>query len=70
MRVAIVQDMMVGYTGAERVLEQMLAVVPEADIFSIVDFVPESQRRFLGGKTPVTSFVQKLPFAKSKYRFY
>ena len=70
MRVAIVQDMMVGYTGAERVLEQMLAVVPEADIFSIVDFVPESQRQFLRGKKPVTSFVQKMPFAKSKYRFY
>lgn len=70
MRVAIVQDMMVGYTGAERVLEQMLAVVPEADVFSIVDFVPDSQRQFLRGKTPVTSFIQKMPFAKSKYRFY
>jgi glycosyltransferase involved in cell wall biosynthesis len=70
MRVAIVQDMMVGYSGSERVLEQMLAVMPDADVYAIVDFVPESQRRFLGGKTPVTSFVQKLPFAKSKYRFY
>ena len=70
MRVAIVQDMMTGYTGAERVLEQMLVVFPEADIFSVVDFVPDSQRKFLQGKTPVTSFVQNLPFARSKYRFY
>jgi glycosyltransferase involved in cell wall biosynthesis len=70
MRVAIVHDMMVGYAGSERVLEQMLAVVPEADIFAIVDFVPEDQRRFLDGKTPATSFIQKMPFAKSKYRFY
>jgi glycosyltransferase involved in cell wall biosynthesis len=70
MRIAIVQDMMVGYTGAERVLEQMLVVFPNADIFSIVDFVPDSQRHFLQGKVPKTSFVQQLPFAKSKYRFY
>lgn len=70
MRIAIVQDMMVGYTGAERVLEQMLNVFPEADIFSVVDFVPDSQRHFLQGKTPKTSFVQKLLFAQSKYRFY
>jgi glycosyltransferase involved in cell wall biosynthesis len=70
MRVAIVQDMMVGYAGSERVLEQMLVVFPEADIFSIVDFVPDSQRHFLQGKIPKTSFVQTLPFAKTKYRFY
>jgi glycosyltransferase involved in cell wall biosynthesis len=70
MRVAIVQDMMVGYTGSERVLEQMLNVFPEADLFSVIDFVPDSQRAFLRGKTPKTSFVQKFPFAKSKFRFY
>jgi glycosyltransferase involved in cell wall biosynthesis len=70
MRVAIVQDMMVGYTGSERVLEQMLNVFPEADLFSVIDFVPDSQRAFLQGKTPKTSFVQKFPFAKSKFRFY
>jgi glycosyltransferase involved in cell wall biosynthesis len=70
MRVAVIQDMMVGYAGSERVLEQMIAVFPNADLFAIVDFVPDTQRRFLQGKKPVTSFVQKLPFAKSKYRFY
>lgn len=70
MRVAIVQDMMVGYTGSERVLEQMLNVFPEADLFSVIDFVPESQRTFLQGKIPKTSFVQKIPFAESKFRFY
>jgi glycosyltransferase involved in cell wall biosynthesis len=70
MRVAVIQDMMVGYAGSERVLEQMIAVFPNADLFAIVDFVPDTQRRFLQGKKPVTSFVQKLPFSKSKYRFY
>ncbi|MBJ7437645.1 MAG: glycosyltransferase [Sphingopyxis sp.] len=32
--------------------------------------MPEKDRAFLKGKTPKTSFLQKLPFAKSKYRAY
>ena len=41
MRVAIIHDWLVTYAGAERVLEQMLHVYPDADLFSIVDFLPE-----------------------------
>ena len=40
MRIAIVHDWLVVYAGAERVLEQMLACYPDADLFSIVDFCP------------------------------
>lgn len=70
MRVAFVHDMTVGYAGSERVLEQMLAVFPQADLFAVVDFVPENERAFLGNKIPKTSFIQKMPLARSKYRFY
>lgn len=56
--------------GAERVLEQMLICYPQADIFSIVDFMDDSQRGFLQDKQTKTSFVQHLPRAKSKYRNY
>jgi hypothetical protein len=38
MRVAIIHDWLVVYAGAERVLEQMLACYPDADLFSLVDF--------------------------------
>ena len=38
MRIAIVHDWLVTYAGAEKVLEQMLEVFPEADLFSLVDF--------------------------------
>jgi glycosyltransferase involved in cell wall biosynthesis len=70
MRVAFIQDMMVGYTGAEKVLEQMLEVLPQADLFCVVDFVPQNQRAFLKNRTSQTSFIQRLPLARSKYRFY
>lgn len=69
-RVAIVHDWLVTYAGAERVLEQMLYCFPQADLFSLVDFVPEADRGFILNKPVTTSFVQKLPFARRKYRVY
>lgn len=70
MRIAIVHDWLVTYAGAERVVEQILALFPSADIFSVVDFLPSGEREFLQGKKAKTSFVQKLPFAHKKYRGY
>ncbi|HWB61409.1 MAG TPA: glycosyltransferase family 4 protein, partial [Chthoniobacteraceae bacterium] len=69
-KVAIVHDWLPLYGGAERVLEQMLYVCPQADIYSMIDAVPEEQRSFLQGKKVTTSFIQKLPFGKKKYRGY
>ena len=70
MKVAIVHDWLVTYAGAERVLEQMIAIYPDSDIFSLVDFLPEDKKGFLLNKPINTSFIQKLPFAKSIYRLY
>ena len=64
MKVAIVCDWLVTYAGAERVLEEMLRVFPEADVFSVVDFLPEGERAFLGGRRPRTTFLQSLPGAR------
>jgi len=58
------------YGGAERVLEQIINVFPEADLFSMVDFIPPGQRGFLQNKPVRTSFIQRLPFARTKYRSY
>jgi len=58
------------YGGAERVLEQIINVFPEADLFSMVDLIPEGQRDFLQNKPVRTSFIQKLPFVRTKYRAY
>jgi glycosyltransferase involved in cell wall biosynthesis len=70
MKVAIVHDWLVTYAGAERVLEQMLVCYPQADIFTLVDFIPEGARTFLQGRPVTTSFIQKLPFARKRYRSY
>jgi glycosyltransferase involved in cell wall biosynthesis len=70
MKIAIVHDWLVTYAGAERVLEQMLICFPHADVFSMVDFLDDQQRGFLQGKRAKTSFVQWLPWAKTKYRSY
>lgn len=70
MKVAIVHDWLVTYAGAERVLEQMLELYPEADLFCVVDFLPENKRCFIKNKKITTTFIQNLPKAKDKYRSY
>ncbi|GGK34162.1 hypothetical protein GCM10010965_28860 [Caldalkalibacillus thermarum] len=70
MKVAIVHDWLVTYAGAEKVLEQILKIYPDADLFSTVDFLEEGQRDFILDRKVQTSFIQRLPFAKTKYRHY
>jgi hypothetical protein len=61
-RVAIVHEWLVTYAGSEKVLEAMLQVFPEADIFCALDFLPERFRGRLKNKKIRTSFIQRIPF--------
>jgi len=70
MKIAIIHDWLTVYAGAERVLEQLLKIYPRADIFTVVDFLPKSDRAFLEGHKITTSIIQKLPFARARYRHY
>lgn len=70
MKIAIIHDWLTVYAGAEKTLEQILKLYPQADIFTIVDFLPEKDRVFLEGHMITTSFIQNLPFARTKYRSY
>lgn len=70
LKVAIVHEWLVTYAGSERVLEQMLEVLPQADLFSLIDFLPDVQRDFIKRKPVTTSFIQKLPRAEKSYRKY
>jgi glycosyltransferase involved in cell wall biosynthesis len=70
MRVAIIHDWLVTLGGAERVLEQVLCIYPEADLYSLIDFLPDNQREFILNKKATTSFLQKFPLARKKYRSY
>ncbi|MDE3063850.1 MAG: glycosyltransferase family 4 protein [Acidobacteriota bacterium] len=69
-RIAIVHDWLTVYAGAERVLEQMLAVYPDADLYCVCDFLPPAERGFLQGRVPRTTFIQNLPGARRRYRAY
>jgi glycosyltransferase involved in cell wall biosynthesis len=70
MKIAIVHEWLDSYAGSERVLEQMLIAFPEADLFALCDFLPENERGFLNGRVPRTSFIQRLPFARKRFRNY
>lgn len=70
MKIAIIHDWLTVYAGAEKVLERLLKLYPNADVFAIVDFLPEKDRDFLSGHKITTSFIQNLPFARTKYRNY
>lgn len=50
MKIAVVCDWLVTYAGAEKVLEQILNIFPEADLFAVVDFLPDNQRDFIQKK--------------------
>jgi glycosyltransferase involved in cell wall biosynthesis len=70
LKVAVIHEWLVTYAGAERVLEQILKIFPNSTIFSLIDFLPESERGFLQGRPVKTSFVQTLPLAEKHYRQY
>ena len=59
------------YAGAERVLEQVIKIFPQAELFSMVDLLAPDQRGFLLDKKVTTSFVQSLPnWARQRYRAF
>jgi glycosyltransferase involved in cell wall biosynthesis len=70
LKTAIVHDWLVTYSGAERVLEEIIRLYPEADLFSLLDFIPSGQRDFIQNKPVRTSFLQKFPLAKTRYRSF
>lgn len=70
LRVAIVHDFLYVYAGAEKVLEQIIALFPDADLFSLVDFLPKEQRGFILNKPVKASFLQKMPLARRQHRAY
>lgn len=70
MKVAIVHDWLTLKGGAETCLHEFLDLYPQADLFCMVDFLPEEERGFLAGHRITTSFVQRLPGASKRYRSY
>ena len=69
-KIAVVHDFLYCYAGAERVLEQILNIYPEADLFSLFDFLKPNERGFIRNKPVTASFIQRMPGAKRFHRAY
>ncbi|MCG2686107.1 glycosyltransferase [Candidatus Parcubacteria bacterium] len=66
MKLAIVHDDLIQEGGAEKVVEAMLEIWPQADVFTSM-----ASRRWLSKFERVqTSFMQNLPFKEKLYRHY
>ncbi|NNF01538.1 MAG: glycosyltransferase, partial [Bacteroidia bacterium] len=71
MKVALVHDWFSANGGSEKVVAQFIDMFDDIDVFALVDFFTEEDRFvILQGKRAHTTFIQKLPFAKSNYRSY
>jgi len=66
-KVAIVHYWLVGMRGGERVVEQLLDLFPEADIYTHV-YVPEAVSERLNRQRIRTTFIQKIPGARKHYK--
>ena len=69
-RVAIVHDWLTTVGGAEKVLEHMLSLFPNAALFTLVFDQSKFEKTRIAGRVTQASFIQKLPFGKKKYRSY
>jgi glycosyltransferase involved in cell wall biosynthesis len=68
-KVALVHDWLTGMRGGERVLEVFCEIFPDADIFTLLH-TPGSVSRTIEGRRIKTSFIQRLPLARTRYRAY
>jgi len=69
MRVALIHDWLTGMRGGERCLEVFCELFPEADLFTLLH-VPGSVSTVIERHRITTSFVQRLPAAATRYRYY
>jgi glycosyltransferase involved in cell wall biosynthesis len=68
-RIAIVHEWFTGMRGGEKCVEALCEVFPEATLFSLVH-IPGSVSPALERMPMRTSFIQTLPFAAQRYRYY
>lgn len=69
MKIAFVHEWLTTYAGSEKVLEIMLSEFPEADVFCLIDFLPQEHRTFLRGKSVRTTYLQRIPFVSHIYKY-
>jgi glycosyltransferase involved in cell wall biosynthesis len=68
-RVALVHDWFPAYRGGERVVSSLLELFPDADIFTLFDFLTEAERKdHFGGRKFNVSPINNWPLVQRYYR--
>ena len=71
MKKALVHDWLNDFGGAEKCVESFTNIWDDFEVYSLIDYLTNEDREIiLKGKKANTSFIQNLPFSKSKYRNY
>ncbi|MGK2895723.1 glycosyltransferase family 4 protein [Klebsiella michiganensis] len=68
--IGIIADWLVTYAGSEKVIKEFIEIYPEAELYSVVDFLSDKDRELFKGKKAKTTYIQKFPKAKTKYQKY
>jgi len=69
-RVALVHEWLTIIGGSEKVFKEIALMFPEADIYTLIAKKETVMALGLDGHQVTTSFIQKLPYSKTKYRSY
>lgn len=69
MKVAIIHDWLTGMRGGEKVLEVLCELYPDADIFTLFH-IPGAVSKEIESHNIKTSYLQKFPFIRKRYRYY
>lgn len=67
-RVAIVHEWFISHAGSERVVDELLAVFPEADLYALVCAMPGEAPGRYRGRVVRTSFLQRLTGGREGFR--
>lgn len=71
MKKALVHDWLYVYGGAEKCVESFTNIWDDFEVYSLIDYLSDKDREIiLKGKNVNTSFIQKLPFSKTRHRNY
>ncbi|HBV2183755.1 TPA: glycosyltransferase family 4 protein, partial [Klebsiella pneumoniae] len=66
----IIGDWFVTYAGSEKVVSEFIKIFPESELYSIVDFLSNNDKKHFLDKKINTTFIQTLPKAKQLYQKY
>jgi len=69
-RAAVVHEWLLDYAGSERVLREILEVLPQADLFTLIDRPDEELRAAIPRRAKATSFLQSAPSPRRWLRYY